>query len=491
MPTMNRSIEETTTHITDVVCHQIVTSLLDDIGVYSYFKDNIQIKHDYTLPSNTSDKNHRANITDKLCEVDVDAMFNPFDTKWEKTTFWNVFSQSIYRRHLDEDYPLFIDPDADVFMTDKRAPFSALLTISLQTRDREIAYKIYDNTMSKLGGNMTMDYRMVAYDYPINNDIFYTLHEIYKLRTSVNKKMSFYDYMRKGSQKLISLSQSTRNGSSEVVVKYSQADVLGQPEVTSARPEAVKEGDAVVGYIVTFSYAFQFMRPVMHFLQFPATVENQLVPGKVIVPSHQSNKYFVAGISKDAIARWVHSNSPMPEVPIRIPFYDDWRLTTFHPLGKASNYLTIAIMNFLLDDTDDDITSFNIRDVFTSVGCPVREDVLTFIKKQGVYNTLVGPGLIKIAVFSNDIAIEPSRITIDDDLTINVYAKDKVKRYHFVLSIAVNEKVLSGDVIKIIKDNPDIFDLDDRKGEHDGYHPPLRLIAARIIPIRDDSIAGH
>lgn len=487
MPFIMKTIPEVTTHIADIASQEIVNQILEEINAKAHFDGKIHMRTDHRVSSEISDTSHRANLQNDYCDVEVDPTFNPADTKWTTMTFWNVFNQPMTKGDIEEEHPIFKDPDADIFLSDKRTPFSVSLTFNLFVRDRELAFTYFNTILSVFGNEATFDHRTITYDYPINNFVFYALHTLYKLRTELNTKMTFKEYIKKYSADIIGTSTSIRTGHKEVVIRAGQADVMGQLEISAARPVPVMDNMAAVGYTVTFTYAYMFMRPDTHFLYFPVTVDNKLVPAVLLDINYASEWALRASTAKIGLGAYVTAgNINMPGLTKKFPFYDEWNTPPNHPLGVMRKYFTIASMNFTLDENEDHVTSFNLIDAFTSLGYPLRDDVIQFLKWQSTIDTLYGGGLFRIAVFSNDSEIEPSRVSLDKDINISIKAVNKTKRYHLVFCIAIHGSVLSDAVLNKLKSWTGLFDLDHWKGDPSrGYHTPLRHIAYRIFVAPD------
>lgn len=446
MPVIDKIVEEPSTHIIEPIAEQVCRKLLMNIGAYDLFKDNLYIKNDRTAVSHTADDNHRAKVIVNHCEITIDESMSHLDTKWGRSNFRHFFGYPISKEQVAEEFPIFADPVANIYLYTKRVPCDLTLDVSMRVRDKNVADRLFDAINIFNSVQMNIEHYNVAYDFPLSSDILFALHRLYKYKTSL--KMTFPEYMNTGTRGGISVTKSVHNKSSEVVIRVSECNIIGNGDVSQKKPEAIMDDDSVSHYIVQFSYEVQFMRPMYQILNFPCIVENQLVSNELIFPTKSHINVTYAGIVDNAVAGYTQGNAIHQSLIFRSPFYDDWEIPITHPVGSKKSYRPIAICCFTLDPEE---TVLNIESTFKDgLQSPLHPTVINILKEQGVLDSTHGGGIFKVLVFANDKELLPDMYEFTEDLTLTVKSTDVYKIYRLVIVEALDIKDVSKDSRKLV-----------------------------------------
>ena len=451
MPVISAQIDEVTTHILDPICEQIVYTLVREAGVEEYFENNIEIKPDYRTTSFGLDSQHRAAVFVDQLDVAVDPSFNPMETRWQSTSFRDLFGNGISLHDLSSESPVFLDSEAGIAVYEKRVPCSVSMEFLFTIQDRNTAYRLVDTLNTMYPGTMRVDTHTVVYDYPITPGVFVSLHRLYQMRKSLHSKMTFQEFLEAGSMGKSSITLSLNTKIKEPVIRCSDVDVMGTLDFGQAKPEAIKVNDASTHYTITGTYGFQFMRPNMNFIRFPVIIENELVPGSLIDPGNSTLGAMPAQIRDNAIAAYTKNNTVPYRACLRVPFYDDWEIPSNHPFADRRKHLPVAQCAFLLDDGP--MTEIDLVKAFAEdFEAPLNDTLITILKEQGESDTKpMGTGLFQIGVFANDhAALDPMMYRITPDLKLQIMTSNTLRRYHFVLTETVDFDQLGMNARKIL-----------------------------------------
>lgn len=446
MPIRDIKIPELMTHVVQPVIEQTVRAVLIDLGLRHYFDDNIMIIAADQALSDTSDGTHNARLSVDRCNVTYSVNFSGTENKFDTSAFRFTQAHGYFGKDKYEYRPIFFDREADILLTENQVPCTVTMEFNLQFKNnKERAYLTSTAITNKQSQNTVVVPHDLYYDYPLSVLLLKYLYTLYKNKFP-DKQMSFEHYLQAGTKKNISFLKSKTTKDSELVIKKTQINALGFLEYSQSEPEVEKEEQYADRYNVNFNYTLQFARPDMLRFYYPIIVNNKLVPEYMVRAGDQTfvptitglqNEMVIANYARDLFAK----RETLP--PAKIPYYDDFiipnnshlNLTDFTPLMQEA---------FLLDEGP--VTIVDMKDVGTYQYNPV---ILDIIKAHG--NDIFDiRGLFNITVFANNVAVDPSCLSIDQDLLISVRMTSKHKVYHYVLSENTNINKIDPKWVKTI-----------------------------------------
>jgi len=437
MPIRDLIITEASSSILEPISKQTTYILLTRLGLRNTFDNNVYITNDYTKPSQTSGDGHNALISADRCDVKMTVSWNPTEMKWDI----NSFSQTqAYRVPTGLDRTLmsvFRDPLAGVQLTEQMVPCTMVLEFSLQFKNRESAFATSSALNNMSFRDSVINVQNLAYDYPITVDLFAALYAIYQLRQPSLCGMEFWAYLQKYSKGAIQYIRQRVGSNVGLVIKRQSIRALGVIEHPQAAPTVQEQDSGIDRFVVDFTYTLQFARPDALRLQFPVVICNHMVPRWMIVATGvMPTLSTIHGMLQEmSISAYLRMTSNRVPIVVRRPEYDDFRPPTIPVVAVGFQEFFNAVV--CLDDSET--TSINLLDL--GDGMALHATVVEIMMAHGpdIFDTT---GLYNITIYCNDIPVDRSCLTIDENLVITLAMQDKNRRYHLVLSEATNLKAV-------------------------------------------------
>ncbi|CAM6000868.1 unnamed protein product [Sphagnum balticum] len=426
MPIANLRVTESSTHIIETVSEQISKQVLNMLGFSHYFKDSFYLRSEYMGGNIATDRNRDINLTRDRCDVRYDPNLGLTDHKWEALTFKHTQAYGVSIHDKNAFKPVFHDRDAAVQMTEHIVPCSTILNFSVKFKNREDATLMMTSINNASMGSSVLHPHDIAYDYPLDIKMATALYAIWKMRTSINQTIDFFPYLQKCSNQKISYIESKDQSLKEYVIKRANLKCMGVLECNMRFPDVVKNDDYPDLFVVEFTYTIQFDRPDSVRLYLPVTVENQIVP-PFIVKNDQTTFYpkLIGLFQEMSLYSILREFDTVREPLVQLPNYDDWIVPTGYQ--DRNKYNPFFISAFTLDEGT---TQIDLNHLGEYVLHPI---VIAIMKVLGP-SILLTQTIFRVSIFANDKQLDPSLITIDNNLVINMNLTNTLRRYHVVIS---------------------------------------------------------
>jgi hypothetical protein len=439
MPIRDIIIPETSSMILDPISKEITLIVLTRLGMNKFFGDNIYITNDYTKTSLTNDSDtHNALISKDRCDVKMTASMNPTEMKWDINSFKYTQAYGVIGVHDKPMKPIFVDRSANVYAVEHQLPCTMTLEFSLQFKDREAAFSTISTINNTSLKDSVINYHDLVYEYPVGVDLTYCLSQIFELRKVALGTMTFAQYLQGGSNMAIQYIQSRTKNERELVIKRQDIQAYGVLEYNETAPGIQEQDSSMDRFVVNFTYTIQFARPDVLRLYFPTVVENQMVPKWMLRVQEQNYLAQVYGAFQEkSITGYLRNNLSNIPVVVRLPEYDDFRPPAKSP-AILSGFAEFFDAILLLDTPGP--TVVDMMDLGTDIELnPIAVEIMK-LHGQEIFQTT---GLYNVAVYCNDLPVDPSCLSIDSNLVVTVNMTNLSKRYHFVISEAQNIGMLS------------------------------------------------
>lgn len=437
MPIRDIIVPETSSSILDPISKQITSIVLIRLGLNNFFENNIYVVNDYTKPSLTNDDDtHNSLISKNRCDVKMTASMNPSEMKWDINTFKYTQAYGVMGINDKTLVPVFVDGVADVRLVEHQMPCTMTLEFSLQFKDREAAYMAINAINSTSLKDSVINYHDLVYEYPLGPDVTQSLEEIWIHRRTSLSPMTFWQYLQKGSNTAIQYIQQRAGDKKELVVKRQALQSYGVLEYNEMAPTIQDQDSSIDRFVVSFTYTLQFARPDVLRLSFPVVIENKLVPEWMIRPQQQTNYAEIYGIFQEkSITRYLRETTTYAPIALRFPEWDDF-YPPQQPVIAAGFAQFFSAVLFLEEQGPTTIDMLNLGDHIA-----LHETAIAIMKLQGedIFQTT---GLFNVSIYCNDRQVDPSLLTIDENLVVTLNMTNKSKRYHFVISEAQNLQFL-------------------------------------------------
>jgi len=330
MPVWDQPVTELTTHVIAPVVKKHMFAIIEKMNLQSIFKDNIYINYNYSSISKTKDRNKNINIKNNRFNIDCNVQLNPLNLKWEMTTFKYLpgYGQPIFQQRLD--FPIFLDPIAQVELYEQQVPFAIVCNCSMIFLSKSLAYTVSSSLYDLFGTDSVVRMSDIVYDVPIHKFILDKLYAIYELRR-IHNHTSFLKYIKVCSQDKIHFNVNRNLNRVEVVANNSGIKMLSSVEFSEDRPSEKLFESSANAMEVQFTYNMQFLRPTQFLLRYPIVIDNRLLPVQHVVFDKTDRIRNIEYTHVEQITQeYLKKCAEDYRECFVTPFYDDW----FPPLNS-------------------------------------------------------------------------------------------------------------------------------------------------------------
>ena len=437
MPELSFQVSEFDASVIDRVAAQVVQAMLHDLTLNTLFNDNnLTIRSDRMEDANSSDGEGGVRLSSSdRCDILVSEVTNPAKLRWDIINFSNTQAYGQSSRDRLDMLPLLRDHSADITVWEYNKPCNIRLDFSLKFRDKAEAMRVESVITTRYHGSSVHNPHDISYAYPIGLDLAAALFVLYKLRASYNINHEFVTYLREFSTQAVvfEVSKPVADATAErrLMLKRVNLQALGLLEYDQEKPSPVTIQKVTDRWELQFSYTLQFSRPDTFRLCFPSVVENEWVPAAVLPATEPDGHLFLRQM--EGLLRQTSFNHALrrfnkrPEVLVRLPYYDQ-----FYPRANgptmAHGYKPVLIAAFVLDEGG---TTIDLNELGEVALDPTVLEIIGRHTGGDIFKTV---GLFNISVYSNEVLMNPSRLSISEDLVIAIDATAVSQRYHLVLS---------------------------------------------------------
>lgn len=321
------------------------------------------------------------------------------------------------------------------------------------TRQQAIRWR--DDFAARRAENRTSISHEISYDIPLHDSLIGLLAHLHSLRENVaGYGESFDEYFKQILSRPIS-SVGTLDGNVDkllIVVPEKQAQITGWFDFTEIPKETKQDGN--ITWEIQFSYKVMYHRCTHLYVTYPLLVHQQHIDAKFFSSKPRFSveelpKSSAIGIrALDVIDGFVDSYPP-PVDGFRIPYYDEWI-----PAPRAQPLYTLPVFTCMLSlDPKDPTALVNLSDFeefqFT-------DQMMDFFKQYHRQITLPKQSPVLFTLFADDVALNPSLISIDEDLNVvSVKGLNLRRMYHLRLSLVSDILGLSDKAIEALQKHPE------------------------------------
>lgn len=415
------------------IAEQVVYEMLDSVSLHKYFKNNINLRSGGTNVSTSStDTTNLPKTHENRADIDMTFSFNMGDLQWETFKADDEHQHSVPQLIRNNRKVVFYDVTNKTSIMEYERPI--IITMECKLYFTEMVGAI--DAIQQIQSQYSFGVMEHAFDhsYFIPRGVYVLLYKLYKMQPD-NDDTLFMQYLTDWSggriERMINRHDPSDVGLS---VRRNRTGIMSKIEFDQGAPESVGSEKSPDMYAVNFTIKTQMAMSHTLGVEYPIAINNKLVDAKLLPINaddmhgelFKTHPYF----SMDAYYGLMRKTEAVPEEAVHIPWYDNWMPQHKHyPLGYKP-FLSIVV---LLDDIENPngVTSFNIE---TDLGVELIPEVLAAIKQQGVVATLYPKANIHIAVFRDELLVDPSMLIMDEDLNFTITNRETAYTYRLVLS---------------------------------------------------------
>jgi hypothetical protein len=414
-----------------IVAKQAFGEVIERAGIANYFENNINFKsHGSTVSSSVND-NGLPQLQQNRADVAIQYTSGLTDQRWEVAKAADEYQQMLSHMQHSNHKVIFYDPTNSISIMEFDRPLTINCTCILYFNDLVGATDAQQRLQSIYTNGIISHDLMYSYFLPAS--IYVRLYQLYKFADK--DPSEFMDYLSMFSgQRIIKTTNRHDNNDLALSVKKTKGGVISSIEPIQGTPNPVGNEKSPDMYEIPLNISTQLSMSNLISIRYPIVMNNKLIPNEYIPlkedmvysPANESHPYF----SIDKYLRLLKQNSPLPEEPVHVPWYDNWRPRGYKFLN---DYKPFFISIVLLDDIDNEegYTDIDLHDNLG--GIEFIEDVKNAITEQGI-DILHFRSNISVSVFRNEIMIEPTSLELIDDHILRITNRNTSGVYHLVVA---------------------------------------------------------
>lgn len=481
MPTIDTIVPEVTKQAIEVISEQIINRLIDVLGFSNLFKnnDNLFIKSDDLRSSNFDDSNHNKRTQNNRCDVTIVPDYDPFDTAFSMINGRSLDSHLQAKRWQLGEYPVFNDSRSDVKLYEVALPTSVELQFAVRLKSIELSDAFNVALFSKaLTGGTVYDYNDVQFSYGVPDTILILLYKIYKMQSDLHATISFQEYLSYCSNSSIIplVNRDRLDGDKELIVQRTNVRVMGKMDYAGDKHDTEDFNKVSNRYVIEFKYTYQFAKPCILRINYPIMINNKQIEGQYIGKPKEmfygeGDKFFGEYAINNYFLRHnqaqINLNKTYPHV--QHPFYDDWTRSPAMYKDIVTKYQTLftGLLSVDIDPVNGSLSlNADFKKVFKllkpEIGAEIEKVLRKFNLDREMFLTFNDHfrrlGIFDIAVFSNDKMIPFDKLSLSDELILNVNCKLRISKiYRLVISQIRDIRILNREYVYYMLENPEYY----------------------------------
>lgn len=339
-----------------------------------------------------------------------------------------IYEASVIRA---DNLPIFRDSNIHTYIRPIYSPTQVTLNFKLRFIDEVSANRWRDDLIARSHLLRHEQLHKITYHYQIPGVFLVILHEIYKLKESVDQKGGTFGGWLKENLDPRATSVSNLSGKElSLIMPEEQVRVLGWFDFTGFSDKPVFNKDNGT-WDVEWGYNYVYDKPIEASLSYPLVIRQQILGSPFRPTAGQyalENEYVVPNNVNRTLGSFFDCRSrPKGILSMRYPDFDDW-----YPEDGVDGCMVLWV-GLVTISPDNRRPLLNLRELGIH---ELSEACLDFIQSDCEYVTDPYRSLFDIGVYSNNARALPGQVILDQDL--NLSARDDISLepvYHVVISI--------------------------------------------------------
>lgn len=352
-----------------------------------------------------------------------------------------------------EELLIFADPKLGIRAKPVYSYTAGMLEFSFRFNTRYAAEQWINDIKVRMGDNREYFTHELSFHYPIPKRMLIILKHIHTLRETQSGYGESYDeYMRAHITPAFGSITNQVGGGRTAVIRQRQIGITGWFEFDE--PEQAEEEDASNVWVSSFTYRFEYQKPVEINLVYPLLVHNQLIDQRLFStkPLYRiDSRNYESGVMRaaDRIGPTEERLRRRNTGGVMLPEWDEW--LPYHVAPSTASVLTAA----LVLDPSNPLYLFNLESDVDPYGW--HPAVLKFfLESELPYINKYGQSILYMQLYENDKPLDDGVLELTSDGDIYATRPLSLRNtYHLRLSFVLRWTTLSQGAIDRLSKHPD------------------------------------
>jgi len=382
----------------------------------------------------------------------------------------------------NEHIPIFLDNKLQVRISPIYATSNVTINFKHSVPSKTEALRWRDDMRTRASMARRTNLHKISYHYLLPEEILKVLKEVYDARENkLGYNQTFAEYVTSYASDRLTVVGDLIGSESRLAISETQFRIVGLFDFEGL-PDKPEKDDGTGNWIISFSYKFNYEKPISCNMKYPIMVHNQLLSPEY---TYFTNKTYMphvidksASMSIGAFSEFeldqTLRNTINTNAIIRLPNFDDY-IIPVTPRGTATGILALCEV----DETDNK-TLLNLNELGDIV---FDNDILDFIRESEYpYCCDIYKSIITISLYRNNTLVSNNSIECLTDLTIKAKVDLDIRnQYRLRIGLVTDLTLLSKEAIsrllkfpkafikiiavlnELLRDNPDFINLGDKK----------------------------
>lgn len=432
MPKVMRPIPETEESVT----RPVIVDITRQLFAYTGISEETQILYPGTAEATFQPG---STISKQQAGVNFNQNNRVFIDVEEENDPDNILTEAVF---VGEQLRIFMENELDIHIKPVYSMTNVTINFRYRTADKVAAFRWRDEIRARIANGREGKLLTASYHYIIPEAFLVILNEIHRLRETVAPYGQDYnDWFTQHLTPRASLATNLAGGYKTWVVAETQQEIIGQFDFEGAPEKGSRAGEAEA-WEISFSYKFQYEKPIECVMRYPLMVHNQILAAKwrpaepVYKPENTKRLY---GNSRRHFAQFerqsmLDCNCRFPGVSI--PAWDE-----FLPASVPWGTMRVFTAMVALDPGGDLKSLFNMTRLGTK---QIKPEILEFMKGEAPYIHQINQSVLMLTGYIGANPMEQGAIVMDADLAVSsVEPLELRKPYHVRLSYVRDLRTLT------------------------------------------------
>ena len=451
MPSIYSTIVEKEQSITRPAIYAIV----DQIKEITKISKDVQVRFTGDINKQQSNSSGIDDNKDRFTKFNSDRyIFIEVDEDFDKESVGTTSNGK------NEHNPIFLDKNLYVVINPIYYTSNVNINFKFRTTSKNEAIAWRDDIRVHVSRMRDVNLHKIDYHYSIPDHFLEVIKEIHRLRENyLPYGDSLHQYLLEHSVDRVKVIGDITGTDFEYAIAETQIRILGKFDF-DVLPDKIEREDENGVYEISFSYSFNYQKPMACYMKYPISVHNQLLDFKYVSftnYNYQPDKE-QARFSRSLGALYnFESNKIIGDVhrfegAIKIPHYDDF-LIPHKQIASATIFTALIEV-----DTTDNKTLLNLYELGDFM---LDKDLLDWIKNgEYLYICDIYKSILNISLYRNDYLVRDNSLYCDSSL--NIISKQTLNlrnQYRIRMSIIIDISILKYESIYRVIKNKKIIQL--------------------------------